>query len=135
MHIQFNLFFMTRYILLWFPMLFIAIMNGMLREFVFRKYMGDLTAHQLSTVSLIIFFAVYIGILMKRIPPASSEKALLIGILWMLMTLAFEFGFGAYRGNSWSKMIGDYNIYKGHIWILIPVWVTIAPYIFYKLFQ
>ena len=126
---------MAKYILFWFPMLFIAIMNGMLREFVFRKYMTDLTAHQLSTVSLIIFFAIYMGILIMKIPPASSAQALLTGILWMLMTLAFEFGFGTYRGNSWSKMMEDYNIYKGHIWILIPVWVAIAPYVFYKLFH
>lgn len=126
---------MTKYILLWFPMLFIAIGNGMLREFVLKKYTGDIAAHQLSTITLIILFAVYIGVIMNRMPPVSSTQALLIGLMWMIMTLVFEFGFGAYRGNSMSKMLGEYNIFKGHIWILIPVWISIAPFVFYKIFQ
>ena len=114
-------------------MLLIAIGNGALREFVFKKFMTALAAHQLSTVNLFIFFALYIAFIINRFPPGSSNQAVFIGFLWLVLTLVFEFGFGRYRGNSWSKLFEDYNLLKGRIWILIPVWLFIAPYIFYKL--
>lgn len=91
---------MTKYLLFWFPMLLIAVVNGMLREFVLKKYMAGLQAHQFSTLTLIVLVAFYIGFIVRRFPPVSSGQALLIGVIWMIMTLAFEFGFGLYRGNS-----------------------------------
>ncbi len=123
---------MFKYFLAWFPMLLLAILNGTLREFVFKKYVSDLAAHQLSTVVLIILFAFYIGSTIYRFPPASSTQSILIGLMWVVLTLCFEFGFGRARGNSWFALLADYNVLKGRIWILIPVWVLIAPYIFYK---
>lgn len=122
-----------KYFLAWFPMLLLAIANGALRDLVYKKYVGELAAHQISTFSLIILFAVYIGFIIKWIPPASANQAMLVGLLWLVLTLAFEFGFGRYRGNSWEKLFADYNLLKGRLWILLPIWVTLAPYVFFKL--
>ena len=122
-----------KYLLAWFPMLLLAIGNGALREFFLKKYVGELTAHQLSTFSLLILFAIYIGLVIKFIPPASANQALLLGSFWLALTLLFEFGFGRYRGNSWSTLLEDYNLLKGRLWMLIPAWVAIAPYVFFKL--
>lgn len=122
---------MLTYLLLWFPMLFIAIINGLIRELLFKKFVGNLAAHQLSTITLVLFFAFYIRFVIMRFPPRSSGMALLIGLVWVLMTLCFEFGFGRYRGNSWEQLLQDYNLFKGRLWILIPIWVLLAPYLFY----
>ncbi len=122
-----------KYLLAWFPMLLLAIGNGALREFILKKYVGELTAHQLSTFSLLILFTIYIGLVIKFIPPASANQALLVGSFWLALTLLFEFGFGRYRGSSWSTLLEDYNLLKGRLWILIPLWVALAPYLFFKL--
>ena len=114
-------------------MLLIAVANGAARDLGYKKWTGDLPAHQISTFSLIILFAVYIRFIILKYPPASSRQAIYVGLLWLCLTLSFEFGFGLLRGNAWSTLLADYNILKGHIWILIPVWIAIAPYIFYKL--
>lgn len=124
---------MFRYILLWLPMLLIAIGNGILREAFIKQHFNDHAAHQLSTVTLIIFFAVYIGFVISRFPPADAQQAWWIGLLWLLLTLIFEFGFGYYRGNTWSAMLGEYNIFEGKLWILIPLWVAVAPWVFYQI--
>ncbi|HMU73485.1 MAG TPA: hypothetical protein PKD93_12130 [Ferruginibacter sp.] len=121
-----------KYFLAWFPMLLLAIGNGALREFVFRKYMGELPAHQLSTFSLLLLFTIYIRFVIHWIPPASARQALLIGLFWLALTLLFEFGFGRYRGNSWEKLLADYNLLEGRLWLLIPAWVATAPWIFTK---
>lgn len=114
-------------------MLLIAVGNGILREAVFKKYMEHLAAHQLSTLTLLVFFAFYIWFIVERYPLTSSTQAISVGLLWLILTLCFEFGFGRYRGSSWQILLEDYNLLKGRLWILIPVWVAIAPYLFYKI--
>jgi len=113
-------------------MLLIAVINGTLRDLLYQKYVGDLTAHQISTFTLILFFALFIACAFQKFPPSSSAQAILIGLVWVAMTLAFEFGFGRWRGNSWEKLFEDYNLLKGRLWVLIPMWMMLAPYIFYR---
>lgn len=38
-----------RYILAWIPMIFIGIINGIVREVTYGKYLNELRAHQVST--------------------------------------------------------------------------------------
>lgn len=121
-----------KYALLWFPMLAIAILNGALRDLWYKNFIGELMAHQLSTITLILFFGLFIGFVFQRYPPSSSLQAILIGIMWVMMTLAFEFGFGLWRGNSCSRLLQDYNVIEGRLWIFIPLWVMFAPYLFYR---
>ena len=116
-------------------MLLIAIANGAARDLWYKKYMPELKAHQLSTISFVILLAVYIGFIINRFPPGSTMQALLIGMIWVTLTLLFEFGFGLLRGNSFRHLLSDYNIFKGRLWILIPAWVLVAPYIFYKIYH
>ena len=124
---------MLIYFLLWFPMLLIAILNGTLREALFKKWMSDLPAHQISTFTLLFFFAYYIYFVIKRFPPMSAFQAIVIGLLWLVLTIGFEFGFGIWRGNSWNKLLTDYNLTKGRLWVLIPLWIMIAPYLYYRI--
>ncbi|HQZ78572.1 MAG: hypothetical protein IPH34_04135 [Chitinophagaceae bacterium] len=124
---------MLNYFLLWFPMLLLAILNGSARDLWYKKYVGELTAHQLSTISLIILFWFYISFVIKKFPPQSETQSIYVGLFWLLLTLTFEFGFGLYRGKSWAELFADYNILKGRLWILIPIWTTIAPFIIYRI--
>lgn len=124
---------MLKYFFAWFPMLVIAVINGTLRDLGYKKYTTALAAHQISTLSLIIFFAFYIFFIIRKFPPENPLQAINIGILWVILTLIFEFGFGLYRGNTFNSLLSEYNIFKGKLWILIPLWIAIAPYLFYKL--
>ncbi|MBC5775621.1 hypothetical protein H8S95_16205 [Pontibacter sp. KCTC 32443] len=111
-------------------MIVIAVLNGTIRDFVYKKYVGELLARQISTITLILLFAAYIWFVINKYPPATSEHAIYIGVLWLVLTLVFEFGIGYMSGKTWAQMLEDYNIIKGRIWILIPIWVAVAPYIF-----
>jgi hypothetical protein len=123
-------------LLLWIPMLGIAFANGALREGWIRKHAGELRAHQISTVLLILLFAVYIWIVLRVWPPASSGAAFAVGLMWLGLTLAFEFLFGHYvSGLPWSTLLRDYNLLAGRLWALVPLWVLVAPYLFYRLRQ
>ena len=121
-----------KYFLLWIPMLFIAVLNGAARDLWYKKIIGELPGHQVSTFSLIILFGFYIWAVLKKYPPNSVGQSILIGIFWLVLTLLFEFGFGIIRGKTWSAILHDYNIFDGRIWILVLIWITIAPFLFYK---
>ena len=121
------------YFSLWLPMIFIAVINGAARDLLYKNYVGELTAHQISTVTLIIALWIYIQFIIKKYTPRSEKKALFIGIFWMALTVIFEFGLGIARGHSLSQLFNNYNILKGRIWVLIPIWITIAPYLAYRI--
>lgn len=125
---------MLTYALWWLPMIVLAVLNGTTRDLGYKKYVGEIPAHQVSTVSLLILLAIYIGWVIRKHPPSSAAQAIYIGLLWLALTLAFEFGLGLARGHSMSHLLKDYNILKGRIWVLVPLWTAIAPYMFYKLF-
>ncbi len=125
---------MWKYFIAWFPMIILAIVNGFFREKVLVEKLNELQAHQMSTISMILLFGIYVWILFKIWPAESSKQALFIGLLWLMLTVIFEFLFGHYvMGHTWDKLLHDYNILEGRVWILILVWITISPYVINQL--
>jgi hypothetical protein len=44
------------------------------------------------------------------------------------LTLAFEFLAGHYLfGNPWSRLLEDYDVFRGRIWILVLITTAVAP--------
>jgi len=121
---------MWKYLLAWFPMVPIAIANGVLREFTYGRYIGERLAHQVSTASAVLLLGAYIWLVVSISPPVSAGQAVSIGLLWLLLTLAFEFLFGHFvAGHSWARLWHDYNVLAGRIWLLVPVCVALLPYL------
>ena len=124
---------MITYLLLWFPLLILAVANGLVRDLAYARHVGTQRAHRLSTYSLLALFAAYIAWVNAQFPPDSYSEAWLIGATWTTLTLVFEFGFGRYRGNSWTTLLAEYAIWRGRVWILIPLFLLLAPPLFYRL--
>lgn len=123
-----------RYTLAWLILMVTAIINGAIRESVYKNSLGELHAHQLSTLTGIILFGVIVWALSRWWPLASAKQAWTVGFIWLSMTIAFEFLFGHFvAGHPWSKLLHDYNIFAGRVRPLVLIWTTIAPFVFYKL--
>ncbi len=123
-----------RYILAWLPMVLIAIINAGIREYTYAKFLGELRAHQLSTLTGIFALGLYIWLITSIWPIHSTSQAFIIGFIWLGLTLAFEFLFGHYvMHNPWSKLLADYNILAGRVWIFVLIWTAIAPVIFFSM--
>ena len=118
--------------LMWFPMLFIAIVNGALREFTFGKVMPELRAHQLSTLIGSILIGSFIWFVLSILPPASIGQALFIGVIWLCFTVTFEFFMGlVLLHKPLSEVIHDYNLFAGRVWVLFLILLVVAPLLFY----
>jgi len=116
---------------IWFVFMVLAIINAGIRNYVYKTYVGDLAAHQISTIIFIILILVVTYLMLKLSGIKISDyDAILIGTTWLLLTIFFEFIAGHYAfGNSWEKIIADYNILKGRIWSLVLLTILLAPYI------
>lgn len=122
-----------KYFLAWFPLVVIAIINGSIRQFGYSQYVTELSAHQISTFTGIVLFGIYIWLITRVWKINSAKQAFAIGGMWLGMTILFEFGFGHYvMGHPWSKLLHDYNLFAGRLWIFILIWTATAPYVFYK---
>ncbi len=114
-------------------MVLIAIANGVVREAWYGRHLSELRAHQLSTLTGVVLFGLYIWIILRWFRPATTTQALAIGLMWLGLTVAFEFLFGHYvAGHPWSRLLQDYNLFVGRLWLLVLLWVTVAPYLFYR---
>jgi hypothetical protein len=77
---------------------------------------------------------VVIYAVVRRWPPRSDAEALRTGVVWLTMTVAFEFLFFHYAsGVPWEKLLEAYDLPSGQLWPLVLIWVTFAPWVLNRL--
>jgi hypothetical protein len=126
----------TKYLFVWLLLAIVAIANGILRQSTYGKIIPELAAHQISTITAILASGVVVWMANRYWAIESTSQAFIIGGCWLIMTVAFEFGFGHYIvGHTWEKLTADYNLLQGRVWSLFLVWMAIMPFVIHKLAQ
>jgi len=64
----------------------------------------------------------------------TDAELLLVGVGWTVLTVGFEFLVGAAEGTPVSVTLGQYDVFAGQVWILVPLTLLVAPYLFGTLF-
>ena len=117
-----------RALVIWIPLSAVAVANGLFRNAVITPRLAEQRAHVVSTLILCILIFVLTLVFIRWIGPRSSVEASLVGLLWVALTLAFEFLAGHYAfGHSWQKLLADYRIWEGRFWVLVPIVTYLAP--------
>lgn len=121
--------------IIWFTFIPIPIINGILRENTFRPLIGEMIAHWISTVLLIFLFLGYIYLtLAKQFVNLSDKNTLLIGLLWVSLTIIFEFSFGLFVDKqSLAHLLADYNLLSGRIWLIFVLVMFLTPFIYKRI--
>ena len=119
---------------LWVAVLILAILNGALREKTLIPAMGSFGAFVASGIILsgcIVLVAFVAAPWYGQLMPSAWLR---IGVLWLALTLVFEFGFGRVVGNkTWPELFEAYTFTGGNIWPLVLVVTLIAPWLAAKL--
>jgi predicted transporter len=122
---------MYKYFLFWLPMIVIAFANATLRELVFIQYMKESFAYQLSTITLIVFTGIYVGLIFPFLNIKTSKQAFLAGGIWVILTGVFEFFLGRLSNKPWKQLLENYNLSTGHIWPLFLLALFLFPFFNY----
>jgi hypothetical protein len=119
---------MRRWLIAWAGAPVLAIINGAIRELVYKEHVGESTADQISVAPLIALLALYFWVLQRRWPLPTRRDARGVGAAWAAFSVLFEFGFGHYvEGDSWADLLRTYDVTAGNLWILIPLWIAAGP--------
>ena len=117
-----------RSFIVWVALLALAVVNGAAREAWLVPRIGGRAGHAASSLSLSAAILLLAWLTIAWIDPASARDALLIGLVWLGLTLAFEFLAGHYLFRKpWNELLADYDILSGRIWVLVLVTTMLAP--------
>ncbi len=114
----------------WLLILLLAILNGGLRETVLFPQFGNPAAQLISGALLIGCILVVSYLLVPRLGAVSRPQLGGIGVLWLVLTLVFEFGFGVLvQGKSWRDLLAAYAFHGGNIWPVVLLIIVAAPFL------
>ncbi len=123
-----------KYFITWFGIVVLGLVNATIHQVVYARFVSELAGHQISTLTFGILVGLYAWALSTFLKLHSPGQAIGVGLMWMILTVIFEFSFGHYVvGDSWSKLLGDYNILESRVWGLFILWVGLAPYVFFRI--
>lgn len=113
----------------WLALLVVAFAAAALRAGLLEPRIGEPAAHVAGTIMVVITFAVLIWLAAPWVVPDLARGRLAaVGVGWTLATMAFEFGFGHYvMGHPWSRLLADYDITAGRLWVLVLLTLLLMP--------
>ncbi len=112
----------------WSVMVLAAIGNGTLREKYFTPRFGEYNGHVIGclTLSLAVVLITYVYLTITG--PLTLRTLKLVGLFWVLVSVAFEFFFGYFiLRETWVRLFADYNILRGRFWLLVLGSQALAP--------
>ncbi len=113
---------------IWLLLVAVAIGNGVFRDTVLSRMSSPALALPLSGVilALLILLVAFLSV-----PLVASRRARVywsIGLLWVSLTLAFEFLFGHYAaGKPWKEIWQVFNVAHGNLFLLVLLVTGLAP--------
>ena len=112
----------------WLAILVCAVLNGALREGLLLRWLGKPVAPMLSGALLSIVILAIAWFAVAWFGRMAASRFVSVGVLWLLLTLAFEFTFGRLVQNqSWAQLFQAYTFKDGNIWPLVLVVTALAP--------
>jgi hypothetical protein len=115
-------------LLLWLAILLLAILNGALRQAVLIPAFGPFAG---LIASGLLLSALIFAVAFAAVPwygPLPSPRWWLVGALWLLLTVAFEFGFGRLvEQRPWPELLEAYTFRGGNIWPLVLLAAFVSP--------
>jgi hypothetical protein len=106
--------FLKRALAVWLILIGVEFVHGILRTSFLVPVVGDFRARQIGVFIGSALILVVACLLVGWLRAPDTKSLLLVGVLWLVLTVAFELGFGHFVfGRSWESLGEDYNIPKG----------------------
>lgn len=123
-----------RSLAIWFVLIALEIVHGILRGIVLVPFVGEFRSNQIGvfTGSAIILAVAYFAI--RWIGTQRPHQLLLVGLIWLVLTVAFEVLFGRFVVElPWERIAADYNLLGGGLMPLGLLFLFVSPMVASKL--
>jgi hypothetical protein len=118
---------LVRAFAIWILIAIAETLHGVARTLLLVPILGDRPARQLGVFvgSIMILGIAWLSV--NWIAAKTRPQLLAVGILWLVLMLAFEIGLGHAVGFSWERILSDYNLAQGGLMIIGMGVLLLAP--------
>lgn len=117
-----------RILSIWLVILVLAVLNGMLRENLLVPQFGTLVGQLVSGLLLCALILLVTRAALPWLGPQRPAALVAVGLVWLVLTLVFEFSLGLAQGQSWPEMLAAYRFHDGNLWPLVLLVTALAPW-------
>ncbi len=105
---------LLRSLLVWLVLIAAEILHGIVRSLVLVPYLGEFRSNQLGVFSGSVIILAIAYAFLRWIGVHRNSHLMMIGLLWLVLTLSFEMLFGRLVvGASWQRLASDYDVLHG----------------------
>ncbi|MEJ0086150.1 MAG: hypothetical protein WDO72_10735 [Pseudomonadota bacterium] len=116
-----------RAVVVWMGFMLVETAHGAVREMFIAPVIGGLRARQMGVpVGCVIIFAVA-WFTSRWLGARTRRQQLIVGGLWVVLTLVFEFSIGRAVGTPWDRLLSDYNPARGGLMLLGLAFMFVTP--------
>ena len=115
---------------IWLLIMLAAITNGMLRESLLEPALGTEAALLLSGILLMLIIFAMSWLFAPLFGRSNTSTWLAVGLLWVALTLAFEYRFGHFvAGIPWDEIDRVFDLRSGNLFSLALLAAFLSPWL------
>lgn len=123
-----------RSVAVWCVLIGVEIAHGIVRAIWLVPMVGEFQSRQIGVFTGTIINLTVAALFIRWIHPTRVAHAIAVGVLWLMLTLAFELTFGRLAMHaSWQRILSDYDLAHGGLLPIGLVVLALAPLIAAKL--
>ena len=112
---------------IWLTLVAVESLHGALRRIVIQPHLGDLPGRQLGVLTGALLIIIVFWFTLKWLGPQPGRRWWALGLLWLMLTLAFEIALGRSAGMSWDRIASDFDPRRGGFLGLGMTVILVAP--------
>lgn len=110
---------MLRGLVVWVGIIGVEVLHGIARTLFLAPALGDFRARQVAVFTGSFLIVLVATLTINWLRPANVREAVAVGLLWLVLTVAFEIVFGRFVVHaSWTRIASDYDLRHGG---LLPI--------------
>lgn len=119
--------------IIWIMMIPLAIINGVVREFILNEYLGEKLALPISGILLSLAIFILSFLLVPRLKGINKKTTYYIGLYWMFLTLFFEYGMTIFMQKDLETFWSIFNPLTGNLWVIVWGVTGVSPLLAVKI--
>ena len=128
--------YLLRGFLVWLVIILAESVHGTLRQLFLAPIVGDFPARRIAFFIGMALIFLIAWLLIRWIRAENAKQLFAVGMMWAILTLAFEFGLGIFvLDYSWERMTEDYDVSRGGLMGFGILFMFFAPYLAARLHE